>query len=306
MRYNTTTSQFEGYAAGNWGTLGGVKSADQATYISAESAPGAADGNLRFVNCNVQNMILTDTGKLGLGTTAPDVTLTIEATDAIMLPAGTTAERPGAPRQGFVRYNTDTLQFEGYGAGDTWGSLGGVKSTDQLTYISAEASPGANDGILRFYSDGMLMTTISSDSNLVHYGAATISGAQLNDRTLCNMLMVQTEKLTAVAAAIDVDAKTLSNVTRVITSELKGPTSAGINALGTTLSNLNTLEVANITSAASAINMSGKGLSNLADVHMMPAETIYVDARLISMTTTSRTSATCPSRAASRCAAISS
>jgi len=50
---------------------------------------------------------------------------TIELTDtsASTLNVGTTAERPGSPNIGMVRYNTSTAQFEGYSG--TWGSLGG-------------------------------------------------------------------------------------------------------------------------------------------------------------------------------------
>lgn len=43
---------------------------------------------------------------------------------AAMLPAGTTAQRPGSPVAGEVRANTDTSKFEGY-IGGAWGSIGG-------------------------------------------------------------------------------------------------------------------------------------------------------------------------------------
>ena len=46
------------------------------------------------------------------------------ATGAATLPAGTAAERPGAPVNGQLRYNADLDQFEGY-AGGSWGSIGG-------------------------------------------------------------------------------------------------------------------------------------------------------------------------------------
>jgi hypothetical protein len=69
------------------------------------------------------------------------------------VPVGDTANRPtGALGQ--VRYNSETSQFEGFGAGSTWGSLGGVSDVDQNTKILAEASAGANDNNLRFINDG--------------------------------------------------------------------------------------------------------------------------------------------------------
>ena len=73
-------------------------------------------------------------------------------TNGVVIPVGTTAQR-GPAIQGTVRYNTDTSSFEGY-SGTTWGSLGGVKSVDGLTYISAESSPGASDDTLSFVTDG--------------------------------------------------------------------------------------------------------------------------------------------------------
>lgn len=39
------------------------------------------------------------------------------------LPSGTTAQRDGSPSAGYIRYNTTTAGFEGYGA--AWGSIGG-------------------------------------------------------------------------------------------------------------------------------------------------------------------------------------
>ena len=51
---------------------------------------------------------------------------------------------------------TTTYQtFEGFGAGNAWGSLGGVKDTNQDTYISAESFPTSNDDILRFYNSNV-------------------------------------------------------------------------------------------------------------------------------------------------------
>lgn len=45
-------------------------------------------------------------------------------TDHWKIPAGTTAQRPGAPAAGSVRYNSDLAIFEGYKAA-AWSSLGG-------------------------------------------------------------------------------------------------------------------------------------------------------------------------------------
>jgi hypothetical protein len=45
-------------------------------------------------------------------------------TGFMLIPKGTTAERPVSPVNGEIRYNTTTSQFEGY-QGGAWGQLGG-------------------------------------------------------------------------------------------------------------------------------------------------------------------------------------
>ena len=49
---------------------------------------------------------------------------TFGGTEFMLIPKGTTAERPLVPVDGEMRYNTDTDQFEGYQGGE-WGQLGG-------------------------------------------------------------------------------------------------------------------------------------------------------------------------------------
>lgn len=46
------------------------------------------------------------------------------ATGSAELPAGTEAQRDGSPSAGYIRFNTDVSQFEGYN-GTTWASVGG-------------------------------------------------------------------------------------------------------------------------------------------------------------------------------------
>ena len=45
-------------------------------------------------------------------------------TGVMLIPVGTTAQRPVSPNNGEMRYNTTTGQFEGY-QGGAWGQLGG-------------------------------------------------------------------------------------------------------------------------------------------------------------------------------------
>jgi len=50
--------------------------------------------------------------------------VTMSGTSFVLIPKGTTAQRPVSPVAGEMRYNTDTNQFEGYANG-VWGQLGG-------------------------------------------------------------------------------------------------------------------------------------------------------------------------------------
>ena len=166
IRYNTETLQFEGFGAGNaWGSLGGVKSVSGDTFILAEYSPGNDDQGLHFYTNNQESMILTSNNHVGIGSTIPLVTIDTNATDAFKLPSGSNSDRPSGVA-GYIRYNTETLQFEGYGAGDAWGSLGGVKSVAGDTYILAEYSPGNDDKALHFYTNGTEKMIIDSNGNV--------------------------------------------------------------------------------------------------------------------------------------------
>jgi len=84
-------------------------------------------GNLDMNSQKVINLangtVATDAISLGQLTTAftnPSFT----GTGFMLIPKGTTAQRPVSPVNGEIRYNTDTSQFEGY-QGGAWGQLGG-------------------------------------------------------------------------------------------------------------------------------------------------------------------------------------
>jgi hypothetical protein len=96
----------------------------------------------------------------GTATFTGDVNLT--GTGAIDVPAGTTAQRPGSPSAGMVRYNTTLSQFEGY-SGSAWGTIGGG------------AKGGGTDQI--FYENGQTVSTdytVASTVNAMSAGPITI------------------------------------------------------------------------------------------------------------------------------------
>ena len=109
-------------------------------------------------------------GNMGINTGPSDLALDINATNALRLPKGTDLERPvvnggAASYKGIIRYNSDKDQFEGFGAGQAWGSLGGVKDVDQDTYILAESSAGADNDQLQFFTAGTERMIIDADGD---------------------------------------------------------------------------------------------------------------------------------------------
>jgi predicted acyltransferase (DUF342 family) len=90
----------------------------------------------------------------------------------LLIPTGTTSERPTPQQVGLIRYNTETSQFEGYGAGNAWGSLGGVIDVDQDTFVSAEETASGDDDNLRFVTFGNERMRIT-DTGLIGMGTTS-------------------------------------------------------------------------------------------------------------------------------------
>ena len=97
----------------------------------------------------------------GPATFGGDVSLT--GTGYIDLPVGTTAQRPGSPTSGMIRFNTTLSQYEGYN-GTSWGQLGG-------------GATGAG-GDTVFMENSQTVTTnytITTDKNAVSAGPVTVN-----------------------------------------------------------------------------------------------------------------------------------
>ena len=65
----------------------------------------------------------------------------LSGTGVLDLPVGTTAQRPGTPNNGMIRYNSSLSRYEGY-SGSAWGQLGGGATgggTDQVFYTNDQS-----------------------------------------------------------------------------------------------------------------------------------------------------------------------
>lgn len=97
------------------------------------------------------------------GTTTFGGSADFSGTGYVDLPAGTTAQRPGTPSDGMIRYNTTLGTFEGYKNG-AWGAIGGG------------ATGGGSDDV--FYENGQTINnnyTLSTNKNAMSAGPVTIS-----------------------------------------------------------------------------------------------------------------------------------
>ena len=121
--------------------------------------PLTISGDLRFQNNEISSLINDIDIRPNAGKK-----IVCDIDTSLVVPSGTTAQR-GSAATGSIRYNTQTLTYEGYD-GTNWGSLGGVKDVDQNTYIIPELSAGSNENILYFYNDGsntVQLTTTALD-----------------------------------------------------------------------------------------------------------------------------------------------
>lgn len=81
----------------------------------------AAD-TIAFAEGGTEVMRIASSGNVGVGTSSPAVKLAVSSTDAVLLPVGTTAQRPTGAT-GYIRFNSTTTAFEGYD-GSAWESIG--------------------------------------------------------------------------------------------------------------------------------------------------------------------------------------
>jgi hypothetical protein len=116
----------------------GVSSGGTGTSTLFTSGSIVFAGTSGVYNYNDNRFVWDNTNyRLGVNTNSPAVTLAVSGTDAILVPVGSTVQRPSGA-QGYIRFNTTLSNFEGYD-GSNWRSVGGGAAgggTNQIFYLN--------------------------------------------------------------------------------------------------------------------------------------------------------------------------
>lgn len=97
-----------------------------------------ASGSVIVINYDGTQFQITSASSSGSFTNlSASGTVTFSGTGAVKLTSGTTAQQPGTPTAGMIRFNTTTNTFEGYN-GSVWGALGGGASAAGVVYENAQ------------------------------------------------------------------------------------------------------------------------------------------------------------------------
>ena len=277
-----TATTFSGDLSGtiNTGTTGTTQSAsDNSTKIATTAYVDTAVTNLvdsapgTLNTLNELAAALGDDANFSTSVThslATKVGITA-ATGAAIMPAGTTAQRPGSPAAGQFRYNSTLSQFEGYTS--SWGAIGGggtnTFTTDIFTangsttaFTLSQVVTSPNECIVHI--DGIYQTP--TDAYTVSGTTITFSSAPANTRKIVvysvkagvsgNNLNIQTFSGNGSATSFTMNMNPINENNTIVHIDGVYQQKTSYSTSGTTLSfsaapaNGTTIEVATFTQTA--------------------------------------------------------
>lgn len=214
-----------------------------------------------FVSPN-QFVYNTGLNRLGLGTIDPKATLHVGSNDAIIVPSGSTAERPSEAINGMIRYNTSNNYIETY-SNNSWAQVG---SGDIIPVIRQTFTATANQ--TSFSVSGGY---VSSQLDVYYNGSKLVNGIDVDISSGTTI-----ELTTGADAGAIIDVVGIGNeITFVDTVRLTGDTMTGAlvapsfsgngaNLTSITVSNINASGTANAnTYLAGDANWKQIDLSNI-------------------------------------------
>ncbi len=110
-----------------------IRNAANSAYVNVSAVGGIGSANLGLA-------LAASPTFTGTATFGGNVLLSGNGT--LDLPVGTTAERPGSPNNGMIRYNSTLSRYEGY-SGSAWSQIGGGATgggTDQVFYTNGQSA----------------------------------------------------------------------------------------------------------------------------------------------------------------------
>jgi hypothetical protein len=160
----------------------------------------------------------TGSAYLALKVNPGETALEFGGTDATILPSGTTAERPGAPVAGMIRYNSDISDYEYYD-GASWLTVGSGAGPSTSMFedifddgVDYTAGGGGPDTFALSGTHGNLSANVwvSFDGTDQFDGFNLIGGNQIEFPTGIpadvDQVRVKTGQTTAVSVTFDIDA----------------------------------------------------------------------------------------------------
>jgi hypothetical protein len=172
-------------------------------YINSSSNFGGAPLQLQINGTNIMHVdydTMFGSPRIGINTATPSISFEINTTDAIKIPAGNTAQRPGIfeVSNGMLRYNSDELEFEGYSDG-AWGAIGGADGASTITtnnfsgngtvgpFTLGAAPSGGSTSFVDVFIDGVYQEiatyTVSGTSLSFVVGSEPPAGTNIQTKT---------------------------------------------------------------------------------------------------------------------------
>ena len=197
VRFNTDTTQFEGFNGTAWSSLGGVRDVDNDTYIIPESVPGADEDRLDLYTGGTKAAEIDSTNGLAINKIkALDVTagsyVDFTGTVGIKIPTGTTLQRHigyGTGDTGVIRYNSNLRSIEAW-SGSAWELIGGGSITDGDgdTYVTVETANDDSDQFTFYVGNNYGETPPDYPKVIISRGGLVVDNkVSINDNVIENI-----------------------------------------------------------------------------------------------------------------------